>query len=157
MDDAEALTDLHLDVWEQAYSQLVPPHVLADRRASRSARVDRWRKILSHSAGATWLADDSDADRLIGFVSAGSGRDSEPDLPGLELMALYVRADAYGSGVGHALMDAAIRDDPAYLWVLDGNLRAVRFYERHGFAFDGCTKAEHVGTERRMVRPAPVE
>ncbi len=46
----------------------------------------------------------------------------------------------------------AIGDSAAYLWVLDGNARAIRFYERHGFAFDGTTKREDVGLERRMVR-----
>ena len=46
----------------------------------------------------------------------------------------------------------ALGDSPAYLWVLDGNVRAIGFYERHGFAFDGATKPEDVGLERRMVR-----
>ena len=37
-------------------------------------------------------------------------------------------------------------------WVLDGNERAITFYERQGFRFDGSTKPEDVGLERRMVR-----
>jgi GNAT superfamily N-acetyltransferase len=67
-------------------------------------------------------------------------------------MALYVRASSYRTGVGHALLEAATGGSPAYLWVLDGNVRAIGFYERHGFAFDGATKPEDVGLERRMVR-----
>jgi RimJ/RimL family protein N-acetyltransferase len=63
-----------------------------------------------------------------------------------------VRASAYGTGVGHALCEAAIGSDPAYLWVLDGNERAIRFYERQDFRFDGATKLEEFGLERRMVR-----
>lgn len=67
-------------------------------------------------------------------------------------MALYVRAEVYGTGVGHALCEATIGAQPAYLWVLHGNERAIAFYERQGFRFDGTTKPEDVGLERRMVR-----
>lgn len=67
-------------------------------------------------------------------------------------MALYVRAEVYGKGVGYRLMRAAIGETAAYLWVLDGNTRAIAFYERQGFHFDGKNKIEPVGLERRMVR-----
>ena len=93
--------------------------------------------------------------RLLGFSSTAPGRDSPDDgLPLLELMALYVRESTYGTGVAYALCGAAIGDSAAYLWVLDGNDRAIRFYERQGFAFDGTTKPEDVGLHRRMVRRA---
>lgn len=72
---------------------------------------------------------------------------------GLEVRSLYVRAEMYGRGIGYALLTEAIGPAPAYLWVLDGNDRAIAFYERQGFRFDGCSKTERVGTERRMVRP----
>jgi ribosomal protein S18 acetylase RimI-like enzyme len=36
--------------------------------------------------------------------------------------------------------------------VLHSNERAIRFYERQGFRFDGTTKPEDFGLERRMVR-----
>lgn len=152
VEDAEALTDLHLDVWEEAYAGLIADDVLAARRAGRADRVERWRGILAASPDPTWLAE-SDG-RLLGFSGAAAeGRDEpEPGLPRLELMALYVRAELYGAGLGHRLLQAAIGDAAAYLWVLDGNARAIAFYERQGFGFDGRTKTEPVGVERRMVR-----
>ena len=62
----------------------------------------------------------------------------------------------HGSGAGALLADAALGDDPAFLWVLDGNARAIRFYEKIGFAVDGASKEERHGgailRERRMVR-----
>lgn len=157
--DAEALTDLHLDVWDEAYAGLVPPHVLAARRDGRADRIDTWRDRLQSDVSDEWLAlMDVDGGRLLGFASVGAGRSAaEPGLPPLEVMALYVRAEVYGSGVGHALMEAAIGDKAAYLWVLDGNRRAIRFYERQGFSLDGRAKVEPVGVERRMVRGASVD
>lgn len=150
--DAEALTDLHLDVWEESYADLMPAAVFRERREQRAGRVENWRGIIAAGTSANLLTW-SPAGRLLGFSSTGPGRDSpDDDLPPLELMALYVRASAYGAGVGHALCEAAVGDSPAYLWVLDGNVRAIRFYERQGFAFDGATKPDDVGLEKRMVR-----
>jgi GNAT superfamily N-acetyltransferase len=152
VEDAEALTDLHLDVWEEAYADLMPAPVFADRRARRDQRITSWRGIIAAGSSDNLLAWSTDG-RLLGFSSTGSGRDDPTEgLPQLELMALYVRASAYGTGVGHALCQAAIGAAPAYLWVLDGNERAIRFYERQGFRLDGVTKPEDVGLERRMVR-----
>ena len=152
-EDAEALTDLHLDVWEEAYAGLMPVRILAERRDGRDARVQRWRAILGGGSSDTllaWAPDDS----LLGFSSTSAGRDTDDGLPPLELMALYVRASAYGTGVGHALLEAAIGTSDAYLWVLDGNTRAIGFYERQGFRFDGSVKHDEVGSEHRMVRRA---
>lgn len=152
VEDAEALTDLHLDVWEEAYADLMPASVFAGRRARRADRVASWSAIIAAGSSDNLLAWSPDG-TLVGFSSTGPGRDDPADgLPPLELMALYARASVHGTGVGHALLTAALGGAPAYLWVLDGNERAIRFYERQGFAFDGATKPEDVGLERRMVR-----
>jgi GNAT superfamily N-acetyltransferase len=153
-EDAETLTDLHLDVWDDAYTGLVPAQLLLERRANRAGRIDRWHQILGSQASTEWVAQrEPDDPRLLGFASTGAGRDEpEPGLPRLELMALYVRAEAYGSGIGYALYASAIGDSSAFLWVLDGNVRAIRFYERQGFAFDGKSRTEPEGVERRMTR-----
>lgn len=51
------------------------------------------------------------------------------------------------------MLIAAIGEEPAFLWVLDGNQRAIAFYRRHGFELDGVTKMDPVaGLELRMVR-----
>lgn len=149
--DAEQLADLHLDVWEEAYADLMPASVFTERRRRRDERVASWSGIIAAGSSENLLAWSPEG-ALLGFSSTGGGRDPDEGLPPLELMALYVRASSYGTGVGLALLEAAIGDSPAYLWVLDGNVRAIGFYERHGFAFDGATKLDDVGLERRMVR-----
>lgn len=152
-DDAEALTDLHLDVWEEAYAGLMPDEVFVERRSQRAARVDRWRTNIATGPISTLVVEGDEPGRLLGFASSGPARDDDPELPTLELSALYVRAGRYGTGLGHQLLETAIGDSAAYLWVLDGNQRATAFYERQGFRFDGETKVDPVGTERRMLRP----
>jgi GNAT superfamily N-acetyltransferase len=79
-----------------------------------------------------------------------------------ELYAIYVAPAAWDKAVGHALHEVAVEElgseyDEAVLWVLDGNARARRFYERHGWVPDGGIKQEQRGTavlnEVRYRRP----
>jgi hypothetical protein len=53
------------------------------------------------------------------------------------------------------LIAAAVGDRPAYLWVLDGNDRAMRFHRRHGFVDEGgrTPEPDTGNLEVRMVRP----
>ena len=74
------------------------------------------------------------------------------------LSMCYVLADYYGRKVGYALMNAAFEKLSAYskiaVWVLKGNERAIRFYERYGFKFDGMEHEIMLGTpniELRMI------
>lgn len=147
--DAEELTRLHLEVWEAGYAALLPEQVFVERRTGRAERIERWRRIVVESPATTTVADDGD--RLLGFVSVGPSRDKDlADLP--ELWALYVDADAWRGGIGTALLSHCLPAGPALLWVLDGNERAIRFYRRHGFEFDGAIQQDDGMTEHRMVR-----
>ena len=51
------------------------------------------------------------------------------------LEKLYVDPEAQNRGVGTALLDEAkaLRPEGFVLWVFQKNVRARRFYERHGF------------------------
>jgi ribosomal protein S18 acetylase RimI-like enzyme len=61
-----------------------------------------------------------------------------------EVYALYVAPDWWSTGTGRSLMAAALAAlsqggyRHAVLWVLSGNARARRFYERAGFTADGA-------------------
>ena len=146
--EAEALAHLHVEVWEDAYTGLVPQQILDDRRATLTDRVGWWRTILEDH-DRTLVADAPEG--LIGFAAAGPGRDNDVDTE-LELMALYVRASWWGTGVGYVLFEEAVGDRAAYLWVLANNDRAIRFYERQGFRLDGTEDELDEGLHVRMVR-----
>lgn len=108
-----------------------------------------------------------------GLVDVGPARDD--DAPrgddGLatwgEVRSLYLDPTVFGSGLGAALLDAAVAtlraddrtSDRLVLWVVDGNAPARRFYERHGWTADGATKTTPVADEElaevRYARPAP--
>lgn len=94
-----------------------------------------------------------------GVVDAGPTRDDDapigPDglpLTG-EVRSLYVDPSAQGGGLGAVLLDAATDELVAQgsaevvLWVVEGNTRARRFYERRGWAADGARKVTPVADE----------
>lgn len=144
--DAEELAALHLRVWDQTYTGLLDAALLAARAAEPAGeRAARWRDRLGTP---TWVAVEESS--IVGFAQAAPGRDQ--DHPGLELMSLYTLDAVHGTGVGRNLLTAAVGDSPAYLWVFEGNDRAVRFYRKHGFVFDGTRRQDRYGAEARMVR-----
>ena len=101
--------------------------------------VDDWRRWLS--PGATFLLEDGPAAR--GLVACA--RDAA-DATIVHLMAMWVAPSARGSGAADALVSQVIawahgNDARAVrLQVVQGNPRARRLYERHGFRLTGTTR-----------------
>lgn len=97
-------------------------------------------------------------DRVIGLVSFGPYRneDAQDDSKVGEIYAIYVLAQFHGKKVGYQLMNAALDRMSGYdkivLWVLQGNEKAIRFYERYGFQLDGKEKQIVLGTEQTELR-----
>ncbi|ABL05262.1 GNAT family N-acetyltransferase [Mycobacterium ulcerans] len=91
-----------------------------------------------------------DGSAIRGLATTGLSRDTELSNFG-ELRAIYVDPEHVCTGVGRLLMTAArerlwrVGVTAAVLWVLDGNARARRFYERDGWNFDGTRRTEIIG------------
>jgi putative acetyltransferase len=118
-DEAAAIA-LWQRTWQLAYPQL-----------DFAARVDWWRERWRTElvpAARIMVAELNSA--VAGFVTV--------DEAGY-LDQIVVAPEAWGSNVGVALIDAAKRISPARLDLLvnQDNVRAIRFYEKHGFAVAG--------------------
>lgn len=150
-DDAAALAALHVRTWRETYADGVPDHVYARMEGEGPGR---WAKRLEDpDAATTWVGTERETGELAGFSRAEATGTGE--VRPLLLAGLYVLARWHGQGLGHALLEHAVGDAPAYLWVAEGNDRALRFYERHGFALDGERRVdERWGgiADLRMVR-----
>ncbi len=123
---------VHWKAWQEAYPGLVSPAYL------EKLSLEKCEEIAFRRPENTLVA--KDGERVLGFVCYGGGDD--PDTG--EIFALYVLAAYYGTGLGRRLMDAGLerlRECPEVrLWVLQGNARAIRFYEKCGFRPDGAEK-----------------
>lgn len=155
--DAAGIAVVHVASWQRAYEGLLPQDFLDG--LSVQARTETWRQVLSRppSPGvAATLVAELDG-RIIGFASVGPSRDKDAEPGTQELWGIYLHPDQWGAGHGHTLHAhalAALRTStpaPATevtLWVLDGNERARRFYERHGWRRDGAEKTDWRGEVR---------
>ena len=140
---------VHYKSWHETYTGLV------DAAYLESVTLEKCRSIARRWPKNIIVA--KDGERVIGFVGCGAYRDET--LPGYgEVFSIYVLKEYHGQKVGYELMNAAFERLSDYrkiaVWVLKGNDRAIRFYERYGFRFDG-TQAELMlgspNTELRMI------
>ena len=60
-----------------------------------------------------------------------------------EIVAIHSLPESWGTGLGHAMLEEALHqigDRPVFLWAFKENKRARRFYEKHGFRWDGTER-----------------
>lgn len=69
-----------------------------------------------------------------------------------EIAELYVDYFFQGQGVGASLIEYAKENHPVtFLWAIEKNVDAIRFYEAHGFQLTDVRKFEE-GTTEYLVR-----
>jgi putative acetyltransferase len=117
--------DAAIALWEQTWQQAYPGIDFAARVAWWR---ERWRNDLVPKA-AIIVADQAGA--LVGFVTIDRKN---------YLDQLVVSPGHWGSNLGNALVDEAKRLSPNSITLLvnTDNTRAIRFYERNGFAHAGA-------------------
>lgn len=154
VDDAERIAEIHVLSWQAGYRGLLPQPLLDGLHPAQ--RVPRWTATVQHAAWpgqGTLVADaGGDAGKLIGFADLRPTRDGDQDpLEVGEIASFYVLPAAWGHGVGRSLMAAAVHAlgvagySSASLWVLQTNVRAIRFYAGLGWEPDGAVKDDVVG------------
>jgi putative acetyltransferase len=119
--DAEAAIELWQRTWQAAYPAI-------DFAARLEWWRERWRTELVPACTITVALIRG---RMVGFVTVDASTGY--------LDQLVVAPEAWGSGAAARLIDAAKRVAPAGLdlHVNRDNARAIRFYEKHGFAIGG--------------------
>jgi len=69
-------------------------------------------------------------------------------IEGKQIVELYVDTFFENQGIGSKLIKYAIeKQDCDYLWVLEKNVKAIKFYQRHGFVITEERKYEEGTTE----------
>jgi putative acetyltransferase len=120
--------DAAIELWRRTWTQHYP-------RIDFNARVawwrERWRQELVPVAAIVLAERDG---QLVGFVTV--------DPKTMYLDQIVVAPEAWGLGAARALLDEAKRISPRGLDLLvnKDNARAIRFYEKHGFAYAGEDK-----------------
>jgi ribosomal protein S18 acetylase RimI-like enzyme len=124
--DLPAIAALQAESWRDAYADVFPAAYLAHRITGDLER--HWRDLEIQPDDVVLVAEQ---DGLIGFIAVWCRPDPYID-------NLHVRPSLRSRGTGSILMKAAAQQliqkghRTAYLWVVESNTRAIRFYERLG-------------------------
>jgi len=142
-DDCGHVSDIRIRGWRTAYRGLMPQSYLDGLDVAEDA--ERRRALFARTpVGTVNLVAEDDDGKVVGWACHGPYRDGESLTEDAELYALYVDAARFGTGIGRALLQESVRacaeagQGRMLLWVVEGNARARRFYERAGFRADGA-------------------
>lgn len=134
--DAEAIAQLHVASWREAYREIVPVAILD--QVDIADRIARWRGYLAGD-GVTFLAEAGGA--AAGFIRAGALPEPMVDGADGHVFALYLLQRHHRRGIGRRLLGLA-----AAAWlarggralsvgVLTQNAPALAFYQGVGARF----------------------
>jgi len=153
--DADAIASLHARSWRENYRGAFLDAFLDGDLPGERLRV--WRDRLDHPPEHQLVLLAVDGADLVGFVCVYGAHDPQW---GSLVDNLHVARPAKGIGVGSSLMRQAgswlAARHPhlgVYLWVLESNASARRFYERLGAGDAGVSTMEtHGGAVVRSCR-----
>ena len=149
-DNRFEISNIYEQSWKTAYAGIVPQEYLDSiPKGQWASKVDR--------TGWTTLVCKCD-EKLIGTTSVSKSRFKEyPDAG--EIISIYLLPEYMHRGYGKELLKAAIDElqgqgfKEIFLWVLEDNVNARRFYEFHGFEqADGKIEVELSGKKLNDIR-----
>ena len=159
VDDATEIARVHVASWQSSYRGIIPQAAL--NSLSIETRSQRWAQLVLAGKSKTFVLEDNG--KIVGFINCGPARDEDQDpITVGEIPALYLFDSRQGKGFGRLLFEKACEHLIANnhvslaLWVLQGNSKAIGFYEAMGLTADGTIKNTDKGdyqmTELRFKR-----
>lgn len=135
-DNIDDVSRVYALSWKNAYKGIVPQDYL------NNLSEDRWSKKLIDQLSNLWII--CDGKQIIGASTYAHARDEKYSGWG-EIISIYLLPEYYHQGIGTKLLQASMNSlfsagyEKLYLWVLEDNHPARRFYEKNGFDFNGDT------------------
>ena len=124
--DFEAIAAVQTESWQDTYRNNLPEEYLCGPIVDDLK--DHWSKLTIETKDVVLVADDNG---VVGFIAIWCRPDPYID-------NLHVKPSHRSMGLGALLMKSAARKliqqghKTAYLWVVESNERAIRFYTRLG-------------------------
>lgn len=141
-DDRFAISHIYEEGWKYAYKDIIPKSYL------ESIPNGRWVSNFDKTEINNLIMIENDS--IIGTSSYCKSRFSDFDDWG-EIVSIYFLPEYMGKGYGKQMLDAVIRElailgyHDIFLWVLEDNYRARKFYEKYGFKFINKYLNDNIG------------
>ena len=133
-DDRAAISRIYEESWKSAYRGIIPQDYLdsiPQGQWAKNVDIPCWHNMV--------CVEDGELVGTSAFCRSRFGR--YPDSG--EVISIYLLPEHMGKGYGRQLLEAVLGElrgmgfAEAFLWVLEENVRARRFYERNGFSCTG--------------------
>lgn len=141
-DDRLAISHIYEESWKYAYKGIIPQSYLD------SIPQGCWAPKVDQKGIYSLVLIENDT--LIGTSSYCRSRWAGFEEWG-EIISIYLLPQHIGKGYGRHLLNAVVDElkkqgyEDIFLWVLEENMRARRFYEKCGFGFSGCSRKDNIG------------
>jgi len=146
-EDAGTVARVQVASWRATYQDILPESLLANLSVEKRAAAFLEAMATAEPRFHLWIVEARG--KVMGFAVAGPCRDRDKDSSRTgEIHAIYLLREAWGQGLGLALMARALEGlrasgfQEAVLWVLERNLRGRRFYETTGWESHGIPRTE---------------
>ena len=152
--DEEILAYIQTESWKEAFKEIVPADLLL-----KSTDIERvtamYKKLLDEHKGNGYILELDQRPHCIAWWDAAR----EKDMVGFaELICIHSLKENWHKGCGSLMMKQILEDvkragySKIMLWVFDNNVRAIKFYEAHGFAASGRKQAALGAVEEMYVK-----
>jgi RimJ/RimL family protein N-acetyltransferase len=155
--DETSIAEVHVAAWQAAYREFMSTEFLNSLTIEK--RRDMWETALKQPGKGKYIVAEIQ-NRIQGFAVFGPARDDDLDDFACELVALNVHPNHWRQKIGTTLIrsvfDSSSQEnyESVHLWVIEGNLPAIRLYERFGFKNTGKSKTDssHSGNPIHEIR-----
>lgn len=144
-DSIDDVSRVYAESWKYAYRGIIPQDYLD------GISETRWSEYLRREIPNLWIV--SDDKRIIGASTYSPARDSKYAGWG-EIVSIYLLPEYFHRRIGTRLLNASVNEliskgyGSSYLWVLEDNLAARKFYEKNGFSYSGEMAETDIGGKK---------
>lgn len=155
--DEESIARVHVAAWQAAYIEFMSIDFLNSLSVER--KKEMWANALKQPGRGQYIVAEVQ-NHIQGFAVFGPARDSDLEESASELVALNVHPELWRQNLGASLLKRVLESvsqecyESLHLWVIKGNLPAIRLYERFGFEYSGTSKTDsrHSGSPLQELR-----
>ena len=129
-EDSSVVGRVHSDAWKSAYRGIFPDDYIDNDNASK--RAEEFLESVKDGKCTYFILEENG-------LAAGIVKTCE-DNNSLEIESIYILEEHRGKGLGGQFIDYIKTYKPydsIFLWVLEVNTKARRFYEQNGFKVNG--------------------
>ena len=152
--DENSLAYVQTESWKEAFKKIIPAELLSEcTKTERAAAM--YKRLLEGQKGNGYILELDGKPHCIAYW----GEAREKDMTGYaELLCIHSLKEGWHKGYGSLMMKRILDDvkkagySKIMLWVFDNNVRAIKFYEKHGFAASGKKQPAFGAMEEMYIK-----